>query len=221
MQLPFTQAEFFDVFVRYNTAVWPLQVVFNAAAALVLLGLVARWRGAARSTLVVLAVLWLWVGVVYHGIFFRPINPVAVVFAGFFIVQAMLLLWAAKSPIEIRVGWQWPNVVGAALIGYGLVVYPLIGHFVTGHQYPAAPTFGLPCPTTLFTVGVLLWVHPLRVRLLVIPVLWSMIGFSAALRLGVYEDAGLVVAAIAGVAGILLALRQERQRRAALPITAA
>jgi hypothetical protein len=221
MQLPFTQTEFFDVFVRYNTAVWPLKVVFNAAAALVLLGLLASWRGAARSTLVVLAVLWMWVGVVYHGIYFRPINPVAVVFAGFFVVQAILLLWAARSPMEIRVGRDWPTVVGAALIGYGLVVYPVLGQFITGHPFPAAPTFGLPCPTTLFTVGVLLWARPLRARLLVIPVLWSVIGFSAALRLGVYEDAGLAVAAVAGVAGILLALRQKRERRAALPITAA
>jgi hypothetical protein len=221
MQLPFTQAEFFDVFAQYNTAVWPLQVVFNAAAALVLVGLLSRWRGAARSTLVVLAVLWLWVGVVYHGTYFRPINPVAVIFGGFFVVQAVLLLWAAKSPIEIRVGRDWPTVVGAALIGYGLVVYPLTGQFITGHQFPAAPTFGLPCPTTLFTVGVLLWPRPLRASLLVIPVLWSVIGLSAALRLGVYEDAGLAVAAIAGVAGILLALRQRRQRCVALPVTAA
>lgn len=41
-----------------------------------------------------------------------------------------------------------------------------------GHTYPAQPTFGLPCPTTIFTFGLLLWVRPpVPWSLLVIPVL--------------------------------------------------
>jgi hypothetical protein len=38
MNLPFTQAEFFGVFSSYNTAIWPLQIVFFAAAVLALQG---------------------------------------------------------------------------------------------------------------------------------------------------------------------------------------
>jgi len=220
MQLPFTQSEFFDVFVRYNTAVWPLQVAFNAAALLAVIGILARRPSAPRWTLGVLALLWLWIGIVYHGIFFRPINPAAVGFAGLFVVQAMLLAWAARAPGEIAISLSWRGVVGSALVVYGLVIYPLVGR-LAGHHYPAAPTFGLPCPTTLFTVGVLLWVRPLRPGLLVIPVLWSLIALTAALRLGVYEDSGLGVAAVAGVVAIIVALSRRRKEDTALPRVAA
>jgi len=32
MNLPFTPEQFFAVFARYNEAIWPMQVVLNAAA---------------------------------------------------------------------------------------------------------------------------------------------------------------------------------------------
>jgi hypothetical protein len=31
--LPFTTAQFFDVFTKYNTAVWPIQILFNCGTA--------------------------------------------------------------------------------------------------------------------------------------------------------------------------------------------
>jgi hypothetical protein len=38
-----------------------------------------------------------------------------------------------------------------------MVVYPLLG-IRFGHSYPRAPLFGVaPCPTTIFTFGLLLW----------------------------------------------------------------
>jgi hypothetical protein len=56
----------------------------------------------------------------------------------------------------------------------------------TGHAWPRTPTFGVPCPTTLVTAGFLLAaVPPVPRWLAVIPVLWSIIGGSAALLLGV------------------------------------
>jgi Family of unknown function (DUF6064) len=84
--------------------------------------------------------------------------------------------------------------LGAAFMAYALVVYPILA-YVLGHRYPATPTFGLPCPTTILTLGFLTWVvsrTPWRV--LVIPLAWSVLGASAAVQLGVWEDLGLVVA---------------------------
>jgi hypothetical protein len=220
MDLPFTRSEFFGVFVSYNTSVWPLQVVFNAAAVLVLIAVLVRRPNAYRLTLLVLALLWLWMGVVYHYGFFRPINPIAAGFAALFIVEALLLLYAATSPGQIAVQLDSRGSLGGALVAYGLLLYPIVGR-LAGHKYPEAATFGLPCPSTLFTVGVLLWVRPLRPTLFVIPVLWSLTGITAALRLGVYEDTGLGVSAIAGFVAIIVGLRRRRKQDTALPTVAA
>jgi len=83
----------------------------------------------------------------------------------------------------------------AALVAYALVIYPLIGYAI-GHRYPAAPTFGLPCPTTIFTLGILLCGTSTGVRkLAVIPLVWAVIGSQAAFSLGIWEDLGLTAAA--------------------------
>jgi hypothetical protein len=69
---------------------------------------------------------------------------------------------------------------------------------LTVHDWPGVPTFGVPCPTTLFTAGCLLAaVRPAPRRLIVIPVLWSLLGGSAALLLGVTLDLILFAAAAA------------------------
>jgi hypothetical protein len=80
------------------------------------------------------------------------------------------------------------------------VAYPLLG-YAAGHRYPATPTFGLPCPTTIFTLGLLLWAdRPMPRWLLAVPIAWSALGASAALQLGVPEDLGLVAAGVTSLA---------------------
>lgn len=76
------------------------------------------------------------------------------------------------------------------------VFVTLIGYFA-GHQYPRTPIFGVaPCPTTIFTFGILLAAERLHWYLYLIPLLWAFIGTSAAFVLGVREDFGLAAAAI-------------------------
>jgi hypothetical protein len=210
MDLPFTRAEFFAVFAQYNQAVWPIQIVlFALAVAAVGLALVREARGA-RAALVILGGLWIWTGAVYHGGFFRTINPAASLFVVLFVAQGLLLVWAAvtqTAPGSVRHG---AGVIGAGLILYALVVYPALGYLL-GHRYPANPTFGLPCPTTLFTMGLLLWIRPVSFRLFVIPITWAAIGASAAVQLDVKEDFGLPVGAVAAIIGVLLARRQAKR----------
>lgn len=99
----------------------------------------------------------------------------------------------ASSGVRQRARWSRGRWLGL-LIAFALVIYPAIGKLV-GHDYPASPTFGLPCPTTIFTVGVLLLTKATTPRwVYVAPVLWSMIGSAAAFLLGVYQDLGLLVA---------------------------
>ncbi len=215
MRLPFTQQQFLDVFVAYNGAVWPAQLVFYALGlAFVGFTLAGRAPGG-RITALFLALSWAWMGAVYHLLFFRPINPVALVFGALFIVQAGLLavhaFAAGGLPVRFSPGVR--GLAGLLLVAYALVIYPAIGA-LTGHGYPASPLFGTaPCPSTIFTFGVLLWsgrrVPP---YLLAIPLLWALIGSNASITLGIREDIGLLVA---GLGGTALLLARGRRRAAA------
>jgi hypothetical protein len=73
--------------------------------------------------------------------------------------------------------------------------------------------FGVaPCPTAIFTFGLLLWVvDSVPAYLLIIPLLWSFLGMSAAINLQVPQDYGLVVAGVLGTALILIQNRKARK----------
>jgi hypothetical protein len=207
MSVPFTVEQFFDVFARYNLAIWPLQVVAYALglAAVALALRPTPWSG--RLIAAVLAALWPWMGVVYHGLYFSAINPVAPIFGAFFVAQAALVAWlgVARPHLSFRPRRDLAGWVGGLIILYAAVGYPLLG-LALGHQYPRAPLFGVaPCPTTIFTFGLLLWATGRGSRaLLVIPLLWAVVATSAALALEVSEDFGLPVAGLAATALLLL-----------------
>jgi len=201
MNLPFTQPQFFAVFARYNEGVMPAQL------ALLLLGvsaygaLVVRRRDSDRVISAILAGLWAWGGLVYHRMYFSDVDPAAGMFALLFLAGAIAFAWAGV--VRRRMVFDAPRrshrVAGHALIAYALAGYPLLS-LVLGRAYPEVPTFGLPCPTTIFTIGVLAFLSaPLPRYVFIVPVAWALVGTQAAFLLGVYEDLGLIVAALAGV----------------------
>lgn len=207
--LPFTTEHFFSVFERYNLAVYPAQYgLFGLALAAVFLSVRPR-QDAGRIVSGILAVLWLWMGAVYHIAFFSEINPAAYLFGTLSILQAVIFIYVGviRQAMEFEFETNFYGWAGAAAIVYALAVYPVLG-MVIGHQFPRAPTFGVPCPTAIFTFGMLLFLRrrpPLFV--LVIPVLWSLIGSSASVLLGVREDVGLLVAGIGG--GVLILFKNK------------
>jgi len=210
MNLPFTVDQFMSVIEQYNQTVWPMPIILN------LLGLVAVFLAVKKSALsnrliaAILAFFWLWIGIAYHLAFFTAINPAAYAFAALNVIQGILFLifGVFSQRLSFRFKSDVNAFIGALLILYAMVIYPLLG-YLFGHVYPKAPTFGLPCPTTIFTFGLLLWTDiKLPKSLLIIPFLWSLIGFSAALTLGIFEDTGLLVAGIIGV--VLIILRDKK-----------
>jgi hypothetical protein len=221
--LPFTADQFFGVFSSYNDAVWPWQFVLATTAAVVAISAWRRPAQARRTVPLFLAVVWIWSGLAYHFAHFARINPAAYVFGGLFVLQGVLWLWAAiygRLHFDPPGGPAW--TVGAVAIVYALVIYPVLGS-VLGHGYPMAPTFGAPCPSTIFTFGILLWARPwVPLRLVVIPFVWAVLAAPAAIGWGVIEDAGMPLIAV--VAVTLLGLGNRRTRRESVrpfPSTAA
>lgn len=214
MKLPFTVEQFFGVFRDYNAAVWPMQ---GLLVALALAALVAVLRPRPWSSVVVcaiLATLWAWMAVAYHLAFFARISPAAYGFAVLSAVGAAVFAW--QGVVRRRLVFRWvPGLRAAAGIGlivFALAVYPVWSAW-TGHAYPATPTFGLPCPTTIFTIGVLCFTaRPSPRSPLIVPVLWCLVGAQAAFLLDVPPDLGLIAAGATGIALLASANRPSRIR---------
>ncbi len=213
MELPFTHDTFLDVFGAYNTAWWPAAVVLWVATAWVAVQWIRRGTVTGRVVFGLLAIHWAWSGVVYHWFYFRPINPAAALFAGGFLVQAVLFVWlAATSRGRLVDGLNLRAGLAGGLVGYALI-YPLAG-LMFGLRYPRLPLFAVPCPTTLVTVGWLLAAAGSPRVVNIVPLLWTTIGGSAAFALGIRADLGLVVAgallAVDTVAPSLLGIRPAK-----------
>jgi hypothetical protein len=210
MTLPFTAPEFFRLFARYNLAVWPAQIALIGLAIAVLALVFARPLRSVRAIPALLALLWAWSGVAYHLAFFSEINPAAPLFGALFLAGAAAFAWegVVRARLRFECTWNARCATGIALVAYALIVYPLLAS-QQGRGYPAMATFGLPCPTTLFTFGVLAFLRPpYRPYVFVAPLLWAAVGTLGALLFGIHEDLGL---AAAGLAGALFALYPARR----------
>lgn len=197
--LPFTREQFIGIFAHYNAALWPVQWLAYALGLAMIVSVLLRARWAHRAVGAGLAAMWLWTGVAYHGLFFSSINPAAFAFAALFVLQAAVLVHTAVlggrlsfAPSNSPSAW-----LGWGLIAYAGVAYPLIG-LGLGHTAAELPMFGVtPCPLTLFTLGLLLLAKPpVARRLLAIPLVWSLVGGSAAFLLGVAQDWVLLLGAL-------------------------
>lgn len=209
--LPFTHAQFLEVFAAYNEAVWPMQIAAYLVAAAMLASLVfVKSTLGARMVSAGLGLMWLWTGVAYHWLQFTAINNAAWAFGALFVLQGLLFFFAAvrgllrfEAPIPTTALWM-----GWGLVVYAALLYPLLGAAM-GSGYPEIPMFGItPCPVTIFTFGLLL-LSSARVPwwLLVIPVAWSLVGGSAAFLLHVPQDWPLL---LSGLTVFLIAKKRHQ-----------
>lgn len=201
MKPPFTLAQFLEVFKNYNEAVFPMQFIFYLISALVIYQIIKPNPKSAKIISFVLSLFWLWMGIVYHIVFFSTINKAAYLFGALCITQGILFLISGVFQNKFLFQFQkdTSGIIGFILIVFALIVYPFLGYFL-GHVYPSSPTFGLPCPTTIFTFGLLLInIKKCPISIVIIPFIWSLIGFMAALQFGILEDTGLIVAGIVTV----------------------
>jgi len=217
MKLPFTPDQFLAVFERYNTAVWPMQVMLVMLAAIAISLVLIRKSYSGKAIVNILTFFWFWMGLVYHIFYFTSINQAAFIFGSLFIVQGLLFIWSGiiKNHLAFTLKAGLKETTGLLMILYALVIYPILGNFL-GHAYPQSPTFGAPCPTTIFTFGILLLCYRrIPLYLVIIPVLWSFLGLSAAMKLHIYEDFGLIISGLAAL--ILIIFHNKRLQKLSVP----
>jgi hypothetical protein len=201
MKIPFTVDQFLEVFAGYNDAVWPMQIVLDLLAITIIVMLFRLGRQGNRIIAAILSFFWAWMAIAYHFTFFTAINPAAWLFGAVFLAGALYFMWIGVLQNKLQFsprggirGWA-----GSVLIAFSLIIYPLLG-LLFGHHYPSMPTFGLPCPTTIFTIGIFLFaVTPFPRAIFVVPLLWSAVGSFAAVSLRVPQDYGLLLAGLTGL----------------------
>jgi hypothetical protein len=210
ISVPFTQDQFLDVFGVYNTSLWPFALVLWMLTLLTIVFVLLRKPGAARFMNVVLVVHWAWAAVVYHAGLFSSISSAAWLFSGLFILEAALLSWhgVVHRGLQFSCDRSLRRVISWVLIAFAML-YPVIV-LADGFALPRAPTFGVPCPTTILTLGLLLSVRGRApTATIFIPTLWSVIGGSAALLFGVHADLVMVAGAVVLIAKQIVSLRRR------------
>lgn len=205
-KLPFTVDQFLQVFSAYNQAIWPVHLIAYLLSIGAIILLLRKTESAGKYMTNILGLFWIWMGLVYHIIFFAEINVAAYFFGALFVLQGIAFMLSGRMGNKIQYKFRKDiySITGIIFTVYAMIVYPLVGHLL-GHTYPQSPVFGVaPCPTTIFTFGILLQAkEKIPFWLLAIPALWSLIGFSAAYQLTIYEDMGLVVAGLLGTGMII------------------
>ncbi len=213
MKLPFTTEQFFGVFAKYNSEVYPAQIIIFILGIVSVILLFSNSKLKDRFAGIFLSLTWLWAGSVYHIYNFSAINKAAFVFGIIFMIQGVLILLTVfrKNFTVYKTSPGLSSYAGLLLIIYGLVIYPVIGYFQNQNPQMII-SLGLPCPTTIFTFGFfLIGKNNFSRFTLVIPILWSLIGVSAAINLEVYQDIMILISAV--TAGIFIFSPTQRNRK--------
>ncbi len=210
---PITFEQFLKLITGYNQAVWPMQIVAYILGITALFFAIKETKYSSRIISAILSFFWLWVGIVFSLMFVSKIWKLNIVTGIMFIIQAILflILGVFKPNIPFRFRPDVYGVIGIIFIAYAIIGYPIIEYLI-GRSYSQFLYIGIfPCPTIVFTFGLLLWMaKKLPKYILIIPFIISIEGILA-IPLGVYEDIGMV---IAGLLGTVMIFYRDRTKKA-------
>jgi hypothetical protein len=201
MKIPFTTEQFFEIIEKYNKAIFPMQLIILLLGIITVIVLHSKTKSKNKIIGGFLGALWIWIGVVYHLVFFTEINKAAYVFGGIFILQGLLLLYETffRRKLEFEFRGKIIDYIAYSFIILGIVIYPMLIFFLKD-SFASTITLGLPCPSTILTFGFLMLAKPkLSKYILIIPALWTIVGTSAALNFGVYPDYFMPVSALIAI----------------------
>jgi len=216
MDIPFTTEQFFQVITDYNITFFPVQIliVFLGIICLVLILSGKSYKDKLFGSYI--GMLWLWIGIMYHLAFFTSINKAAYIFGILFILQGLVVLYETFRGDKLKFqfkGYTMDYIAYFFLI-FAIIIYPILLYFLENSIYTTI-TLGLPCPSTIFTFGFFMMTTiKFPKYLLIIPLIWTIIGTSAAFNFGVYPDYVMLIAAVIAVIYLL-----RRKNKNATPQT--
>jgi len=198
MKTPFTTEQFFSVFEKYNHAIFPSQIILFLLVifALIIIGSTIKQKD--KVVAGILGVIWIWTGIVYHWAFFSHINILALGYGVVFILQGLFLIWEGIILYNLKFVFR---MTVQAFLGYffilcGLIIYPVVGYMIEPNLSRTI-SVGLPSPTIILTFGFLLLCDKKFSKyLLIIPSLWAVIGIIGVIKLGVYQESMMLIAAV-------------------------
>ena len=207
--------DFYRTLQSYNETFWPM-IIITFLLGIVVVYLAARKSGSSSKVIsAILSFLWIWSGIVFFIIYYgsMEVEFLGLVMPGVWYLGGVLFLFqgvlflifgVVKSQLSFRLGGDWLSVVGALMIVYAMVIYPVIG-FLTGYGYPRYPVFGVaPCPLTIFSLGLFQWSdRKMPIAVVLIPFIWALMGIMPVLALNVWADIGELLSAIIGLPLVL------------------
>lgn len=195
----------------YNEAMLPIQAVMIIIAAFLTYRVFAK-PGAKTDVWMkaFLSFAFAWNGVVFFLFFAR--NPIST-FTGvplFIVVAALFAVDIFTKKTQFRLpDAKWRKVLTVLWILL-VFLYPLIG-WTLGHAYPKTCTPMMPCPLTVFALGLVAAAAPKvdkKVFAFLLP--WALLGLPKCLgALDCYEDCILFAA---GVYGLIVLIKDWKAR---------
>ena len=198
--------EFYENFLSYNTAWLPILGIFWIVLLIsVALVLIQPNRQTNRLVKIVLAIIFLWTGMVFFPFYMTMVAlPGAITSLG---VSILFALDAARDRIVIHLPKQgWIRYSTLLLVVWSLGLYTLAG-FLTGHPYPTGPLPVAPCPMTILSIALIStsmetlqkdrWPFSLLFALLIFWGIFS--GLGAPFLYGFYVDLTLLLAGVYGL----------------------
>lgn len=192
---PFTLQEFLDLIGSYNTAYWPLPLITYGLSIIAVILAWLKSGSASKAVTVILSLFWLWIGIVFYGFWLSKLSTLALIFTVPLVIQAVLFAWKGvfRSDFTFKPRADIYGLVGGLAILYSLAGYPLI-ETLLGRGYPQTLLIGMtPCPTAVFTLGMLLWsAHPTPWLVAAFPVFYAIVNGIIVPTVGIVEDLGML-----------------------------
>ena len=94
MKLPFTTEQFFNVIEKYNLTMFPLQLIILLLGIICIFLLHSKLSAKDKLIGIYIGILWIWIGVAYHLVYFTVINKAAFLFGGIFILEGIFILFS-------------------------------------------------------------------------------------------------------------------------------
>jgi len=211
--LSFSLEEFLFVLESYNLFIWPLQIIAYVLIVLVIFFSLTPTQYSAKIVSAILSFFWLFTGIVFCFIYWAPNHIFGYIFGIFCVLQGLLFLYnLRRSDITIGSSDKTYKLIGILFVLYAIIGYQIFGHYL-GHVYPKFFAAGLvPCPTTIFTLGIFFIINKsIPIKYFVIPLMVSLGGFLAAYN-GIYEDIGLIIAGIISAILIYKDVRRLKEK---------